>query len=69
MYFLKRTQYSVHEITGPEVRRMNFQLQGGGVLHSGGYADRRQRGRWKFRQVIRPGISCTLYLLAIVTKR
>ena len=29
MYFLKRTQYSVHEITGPEVHRMKFQLQGG----------------------------------------
>ena len=32
-------EYIVHEITRPEVRRMNFQLQGGGVRHSGGYAD------------------------------
>jgi hypothetical protein len=28
-----------------EVRRMKFQLQGGGVMHSGGYADGRQRSR------------------------
>ena len=33
-------------------RRMNFHLQGGGMRRSGGYVDRRQRCRWKIRQVI-----------------